>query len=152
VISFKRDTATALDAERVGAVPGEPVWRLVRVRLLSGTPMMVERTTFPNHVGVHVAAVDLERESIYEQLARLGIVFARARHTVEAIAATAEDARLLEVARSAPILRELRSTASFDGSPLEWSDDRYRGDAVSFALENSAPAGGAFGRHLVESG
>jgi len=147
VVSFERAAAAELDADRLAVPLGSAVWRLVRVRLLSGVPVLVERTTFPNEIGARVAAIDLETDSIYERLAAQGLVFAHAQHTIEAVAATAEDARLLGTRLGAALLRELRRTTSFDGRALEWSDDRYRGDAVRFAIENAAPAG-TFGRLL----
>lgn len=140
VVELTRREATAVDADRLGLPVGETVYYLVRVRLLSGTPVMIERTTFPGPIGELVATFELDRESIFEELGRRGIDLARARHQIEAIPATAEDARLLELRGRAPLLRERRTTSSTAGERLEWSDDRYRGDAVSFAVENAMAA------------
>lgn len=138
VVSLAREYATAEDSERVDVVVGDPVFRLVRVRLLGDAPVMVERTTFVAAVGVRVAAIDLEHDSIYERLAEDGVVFAHARHVISAIAADDEDSELLAVEPGTPLLRQIRRTTAPDGLPVEWSDDRYRADAVSFVLENSA--------------
>ena len=54
--------------------------------------------------------------------------------------AEAEDARLLGVRPRTPLLRELRRTTDPDNRPLEWSDDRYLGDAVAFTVHNSVQA------------
>ena len=137
LIELARRPASPVDAARLAVADGDPVFHLVRVRLLSGSPVMVERTTFVESVGVHLMTLDLEELSIYEHLGDLGIVFARARHTIDAVPAGAEDARLLNVARRAPLLRERRATTSQTGQPLEWSDDRYRGDAVTFLIDNT---------------
>lgn len=138
VVSLRREYADGDDVLHLDLRPGEPVFRLVRVRLLGERPVMVERTTFVDAIGRRVAALDLEHRSIYEQLELDGIVFANARHVVSAIAADDEDAALLAIEPGTPLLRQLRRTTAPDGSPLEWSDDRYRGDAVSFLVENSA--------------
>ena len=37
----------------------------------------------------------------------------------------------------APLLRELRLTTDPDGVALEWSEDRYLGEAVAFTVHNS---------------
>ena len=138
VVELTRREATAVDSDRLGVPVGETVFALVRVRLLSGTPVMIERTTFPEHLGALVATIDLERGSIYEELAEHQVLFAHASHTIEALAATSEDGQLLQLPRRAPLLRDVRRSTGPDGLALEWSDDRYRGDVVTFALENSS--------------
>lgn len=145
VVSLERGTADELDATRLDLEPGSPVRRLVRVRLLGARPVLVERTTFPEHIGELVASIDLERQSIYAELARRGVLFANARHAVSAVPADDEDGRLLGLPAGTPLLRQLRRTASPTAEALEWSDDRYRGDTVSFSIDNSAAAGRAIG-------
>ena len=58
-------------------------------------------------------------------------------HVIDAVAATAEDARLLGVRPRVPMLRERRLTTDLAGTPVEWSDDRYLGGAVAFSVRNS---------------
>ncbi len=88
---------------------------------------MVERAVYPDKVGVLVAGLDLTRDSITERLEELGIVFADAEHVIDAVAASAEEARWLQVRAGAPLLRERRFTTDRAGQPVEWSDDRYLG-------------------------
>jgi GntR family transcriptional regulator len=117
---------------------GSRVYHLTRVRYLSGRPVMVERTAYREPVGAMVAGMALDVVSITERLENLGVIFADAEHQIDAVAATSEDARLLEVRSRAPLLRERRRTADPHGVMLEWSDDRYVGDAVAFTVRNSA--------------
>jgi GntR family transcriptional regulator len=98
---------------------------------------MVERGTYPDRVGVLVAGLDLAMDSITERLEELGIVFTDAEHVMEAVPASAEDARLLGVSPRVPMLRERRLTTDLAGIPVEWSDDRYLGSAVAFSVHNS---------------
>ena len=138
VVELARRYADAADARRLDVDEGDPVFALLRVRMLGDAPVMIERTTFVESVGRLVATIDLESDSIYARLADLGVVFAQARHTVSAIAADTLDAQLLAVDPGTPLLRQIRRTTSPDGRAIEWSDDRYLGDAVSFVLENSS--------------
>jgi len=138
VVELVRRYADGADGRRLDVAEGDPVFSLVRVRMLGRTPVMIERTTFVESVGRLVAAVDLEADSIYARLAERGVVFAQARHYVSAISADEEDAELLDVPPGTALLRQVRRTTSPEGVPLEWSDDRYLGDAVSFVLENSS--------------
>lgn len=130
----------AIDA--LGLGDGELVVELLRVRLLDAEPVMIERTCFVEPVGRLLFDFDLDGGSIYAHLRASGVDIARARQTIDAVAATHQDAELLGVAPDTPLLRVRRRTTDVAGEPLEWSDDRYRGDAMSFTLE-SAVAGAA---------
>ncbi len=137
MVELRRRRAAPAEAERLGLRAGADVYKLVRVRLLGERPVMIERTTFVESVGVLLGSLRLEVDSIYERLAERGVVFAHARHVIEALGADERDAALLEVPAGTPLLRQQRRTTSPDGSPLELSDDRYLGSAVSFVIANS---------------
>jgi GntR family transcriptional regulator len=137
VMTLERRPATAPEAERLGLLPDTHVYYLVRVRLLSDRPVMVERAVYPDRVGVLVAGMDLTHDSITERLEKLGIVFTDAEHVIDAVPASAEDARWLGVRAGVPLLRERRFTTDRSGQPVEWSDDRYLGSATAFSIRNS---------------
>jgi GntR family transcriptional regulator len=137
VVEFGPRPVTDEVAAALGVTPGSLIYYLVRVRLADNQPLMVERTAFAPQVGKLLAAVDLESQSIYAELARQGVVFTSARHVISAMAASSVDARLLGVSARTPLLRILRLAFSATGVALEWSDDRYLADQVDFAIENS---------------
>jgi GntR family transcriptional regulator len=93
VVTLGRRPATEAEADRLAVSPGSHVWSLVRVRLLSERPVMVERATYPDQVGALVAEMDLAIDSITERLEQLGVVFTDAEHVIDAVPASAEDAR-----------------------------------------------------------
>lgn len=138
-------------AQALGLAPDAPVRRIVRVRYADDEPLMIERTTFPDEIGDLVARLDLERRSIYAGLAAQGIVVASAHQAVGAVVAGAEDARLLSVPARSPLLRVRRRSLDASGRPLEWSDDRYRAERVTFMIDNT-PARPALGRALATGG
>jgi len=137
VAAMQRRPAKPAEAERLAIPSDAQIYHLTRVRLLSGNPVMIERGTYPDRVGVLVAGMDLEKESITERLEELGVVFADAEHVIDAVPASAEDARLLGARPRVPMLRERRLTTDLAGVPVEWSDDRYLGGAVAFSVRNS---------------
>ena len=137
VIAILRRPARASEAARLALPAGAPIYHLTRVRLLSGRPVMIERGVYPDRVGALVAGMDLETGSITERLEELGTVFADAEHVIDAVPASAEDARLLGVSPRVAMLRERRLTTDLTGTPVEWSDDRYLGSAVAFSVHNS---------------
>ena len=59
VIALQRRPAKPLEAERLAIAPAAPIYHLVRVRLLSGRPVMIERGADPDRVGALVAWMDL---------------------------------------------------------------------------------------------
>lgn len=134
---MERRAATEVQARELGLAPGDPVVYVVRVRLLDDTPVMIERTAYVERAGMLLSFVDLERESISERLEEHGIVFAHAEHTIDAVNATPDDARLLNIEAGLALLRERRRATDPRGQALEWSEDRYVGDAVAFTIRNS---------------
>src|ERR1700722_2149463 len=68
VIDLVRREAKPSEAGPLALTPGATIYHLTRVRLLSGRPVMIERTAFPERVGALVAGIDLDQESIYERL------------------------------------------------------------------------------------
>src|SRR5579872_5363333 len=48
---LERRPALPVEAQRLGLEPGAPVHYLIRVRLLTGRPVMVERAVYPEKVG-----------------------------------------------------------------------------------------------------
>jgi GntR family transcriptional regulator len=148
VVEYAQGEALEDEAAALGLPQGGVVYRLLRLRLVDDRPLMIERATFPPHVGVLVAEVDLDNKSIYAELGRQGIVFASARHVIGAMGASKVDADLLGVPVRTPLLRIRRRAFSHTGVALEWSEDRYLADQVDFAVENSATAPGV-SRHMV---
>lgn len=138
-LELARRPASVQAVDALGLADGEPVIELLRIRTLDGDPVMVERTCFVEPVGRRLFDFDADRGSIYAHLRSSGVDLARARQTVDAVAASEHDAELLEVEVGIPLLRVRRSTTDTAGEPIEWSDDRYRGDAMSFTLESSSP-------------
>lgn len=137
LVELVRRPAGPLEAERLDVPVGAVVYVMTRVRTLSGAPVMIERTTYPEWVGRLVAAFDGETESITQRLEEAGVSFAVAEHTIDAIACGVADARLLGLQPRTPLLRERRRTTAPDGRPVEWSDDRYRADSVAFTVHNT---------------
>ncbi len=137
VVSLERRPATAAEASRLNLGDDAFIYFLVRVRLLSGRPVMLERAAYPERVGILVAGLSLTVDSITQRLEELGVVFTDAEHVIDAVPASAEDARLLGVRAGVPLLRERRFTTDRSGLPVEWSDDRYLATEAAFSVRNS---------------
>ena len=79
------------------------------------------------------------RLPVFLLFAEAGIRVASTNHRIEAAAATTEDAALLGVRRSSPLLQVGRTTTTREGRLVELGVDRYRAGAIAFEIE-VAPA------------
>lgn len=146
-IEVARRPAPSTVADELGIEEGDPVVQVLRLRLLDDRPTMIERSTFVEPVGRLLFDHDCDSGSIYAYLGSRGVDMSLAHHLVDAVAANETDGDLLGIAAGAPLLRERRRASSVDGTPVEYSDDRYRPDLVSFTIENSQRSQPSFARH-----
>jgi GntR family transcriptional regulator len=138
-VEVARRGASVVAAKELDLEEGEPVVEVLRLRLLDGEPTMLERSTFVMGVGRLLFDFDTDSGSIWGYLIESGAELHSARHTFDAVAADQVDADLLDISTGAPLLRERRRSTSLTGVPLEYSDDRYRSDRVTFTIANSLP-------------
>ncbi|MEW2121869.1 GntR family transcriptional regulator [Streptomyces sp. NPDC005474] len=130
--------ATTEDAIRLQLREKTRVLHVLRVRGLDGDPVLLERTVYADWIAPSVEIIEPDCPSVTQRLFEdTGLVFAYGEHVIDAVAAGAQDAELLDIRRTSPLLRVRRVTTTKEGRPVEWSDDRYRGDAVSFSIHNS---------------
>ncbi|MEV4291564.1 GntR family transcriptional regulator [Nonomuraea bangladeshensis] len=159
VIEQRRRPASAAETARLG---GGEVLEVLRLRTLEGEPVLVERTVYAAWVAPAVEALPADCESVTQALYdTAGLVCAYGEHLIDAVAAGAQDARLLGVRRGSPLLRQRRTTTTHEGRPVESSDDRYRAGSVAFSIRNSIGANplvrqaidlrSASGEHMFES-
>jgi GntR family transcriptional regulator len=128
-------TATlAADAETAAALGVDLVLEIVRVRLADGDPISLERASFPAERFPGLLDRSLAG-SLYELLqAEYGLEPGEAEERIEVVTAGADEARLLGVARGAPLLTVARTTWDADGRPFERSHDLFRGDRARIVV------------------
>ncbi|MGW2048019.1 GntR family transcriptional regulator [Streptomyces sp. NPDC001858] len=138
VVAQEYRPASTEDTVRLQLAPGAQVLQVLRVRGLDGEPVLLERTVYADWIAPAVEPIEPDCPSVTQRLLDdTGLVFAYGEHVIDAVAAGAQDAELLGVRRTSPLLRVRRVTTTYEGRPVEWSDDRYRSDAVRFSVHNS---------------
>lgn len=110
--------------------------RLSRLRLLGGTPFLLEDIWLPHARFARVlTAGEAELGPLlypaYERLC--GEIVARAEEILTVGTAVAADARLLGVEKGAPVVKIDRLAFGFDGEPFEWR--RSHGVAATFRYQ-----------------
>jgi len=128
--------ATAEVAAALQLEPGSPTIYLERLRLASGTPLLLEMVHLPAERFPGLLTRDLEHNSLYEILmTRYGTPVERAREALEPVHIPAREARLLGVKpRSLALLVEGIAYAS-DGTPVEYGRTYVRGDQSRYYVE-----------------
>ncbi|NNH68890.1 GntR family transcriptional regulator [Nocardia uniformis] len=137
----KRRRATDIDRQKLNIAADAVVLHVVRSRFLDGEPILLERTVYAPFLAHEVEKLPADCVSVTESLhGSIGTVFAYGDHLIDAVPAGSQDARLLGVRRGSPLLRQRRVTTTPDGTPAEYSDDRYRPDRITFSIHNSVGA------------
>jgi DNA-binding GntR family transcriptional regulator len=127
------------EATRLGIPRGQPIVELRRLRLADDEPIAIETAILIGECADAVMTADLAHGSLHEILAAAGFVLRRGAGTIDAAAATAEDARLLALRAGDPLLVERRVIEDGQGRRIEATESRYAaaryGLAVQFDVE-----------------
>lgn len=109
---------------------GEKVLQMIRLRQIDEEPVFYSESFFPEHLGLDPS--DDFSGSLFRLLReKVGIRVVESEMTIEAVAAKRSEARHLNVAEGAPLLRTSRVIFAADGKPVEYLEqlarsDRYR--------------------------
>ena len=136
VLDFRILPAISKVAQELQVPIGEPVFFLKRLRFIDQEPILVVSTHIPRFMCPDLLKFDLSTHSLYRVLKQnYNLVLMRARRSIEAILATSEDVRLLEVKKEAPLLQLTSTGYLADGRPLEYYVAHHRGDRARFDVE-----------------
>ncbi|HMH57942.1 MAG TPA: GntR family transcriptional regulator [Galbitalea sp.] len=134
IASREHRPADAREARLLGIRLGQPLLCFTRVRTLDGRPMMVERSAWAPWVAAAIKDVPDDVVSMTAALAEAGIRVTSGNHRIEAAAASTQDAELLGVRRSSPLLQVGRITTTREGRIVELGVDRYRTGTIAFEV------------------
>lgn len=118
--------------EALRDLPHASVVFVHRLRSVVGTPAAIHSSYLPSWLAA-VLDADLTG-SLSEAMTRLGASVVETRDTIEAVSATAEDARLLGVERGSALIRIEGLGLSVAGQPVRYTEALFRGDRFRFSL------------------
>ncbi|MBV1703034.1 MAG: GntR family transcriptional regulator [Hyphomicrobiales bacterium] len=133
IVNASQELAKQLEVE-----PGTPLYHITRNRSLKASPAIYERIYTPVQmmpdlqIEIGKQMVD-EMYVIYQE--RYGITIAHASERVAAIAASAEDARQLKIAKATPLLEITRIARDVSKVAVELRISRCRSDEFRYAAE-----------------
>lgn len=129
--------ATAELAEVMGVITEEPLYRISRLRSFERQPFAFHDAYLPVDLGEKLAALDLRRTSILNELhVTLGLQCVEAYQRIEAMAADAPLARLLDVVLGAPLLQITRRFEAA-GRPVLFRS-QFRADRYYYTVDLTA--------------
>ena len=115
---------------------GQQCISILRKRLANNEPNVVVRTYLPYDICSFIMDHDLESESIYKILSvQEKTQVHHINRIVEAVLATEEDARMLDIDVGQPIHFFTSIGFNTANEPIEYSLARYRGDRNRFEVE-----------------
>jgi len=127
-------------ADALGLEEGDPVIMIDRLRFVDGEPILLVITYVPYRLCPELVNEDVSTQSLYAILEKkYGLELIYGRRTLEAVAATKEEAELLQIEEGDPIVL-LRSISYLkDGGPIEYFKAIHRGDRSRFEVELFRP-------------
>ena len=129
VVSFERHPAGARLGRRMQVSPADELLSVVRVRIVDGEPMAIERIMLVGAIVPDIAPPDFESGSLYQLLRmRYEVIVSDAVQTTEPTVIDAEESELLGVPLHAPALLFERTTKDTTGRIVEYTRSIYRGD------------------------
>jgi GntR family transcriptional regulator len=127
-------------AEALNILPNSPVTHIRRLRFADDIPMALEAVVLSAVAFPGLEDVDFVTHSLYETLERrYGVRLTVAKGTLGAVTPTAEEAALLQIARSIPLIVARRIAYNDYGDPVEYGESRYRSDRYQVPIELRRP-------------
>ncbi|MEN0128486.1 MAG: GntR family transcriptional regulator [Brevundimonas sp.] len=136
VLEFEVAAAGPQMARRLQLAPAAGVLRVVRLRIVDGEPMAIERLHLPHELVVGLEASDMVTGSFYRLLReRFGVDVRSAVQTLEATVTDETEAALLAVPIHFPALMVERTTRDAEGRIVEFVRSIYRSDRYQVTSE-----------------
>ena len=133
VISWERVQPPSSVAAALATRRGDPVWRLERVRLVSGKPISREIRYLPRAIGAKLDISELRTEPVYRLLQRAAKQrIERISYKVSAVGASESDAALLQTKKGTPLLAREHVYFGQDEVPVLHGIVLFLGEAYSF--------------------
>lgn len=131
-----RRPAPARVAKALGIEEGEPIIFIHRIRYANEVPVLVERQYFPLDIGSIVLHFDADAGSVHEHLIESGVDFDNVRRELFIDYASEEDAQALGIEPNSALWQVRLAVSDHSGRPVEYTENRYRADALAFGLSS----------------
>lgn len=136
VICFEVMFPSAEVQQRLMIQAQQPVYKLIRLRILEGIPYLIEHTYMPCDL-VPGLTTEILLHSIYDYVkGELGLQFGGAYRSIQADRSDTYDQEYLSCALEDPVLEVEQVVYLKDGRPLEYSKSRNRFDVRGYSMSS----------------
>ncbi|HFR3977945.1 TPA: GntR family transcriptional regulator [Streptococcus suis] len=140
ILSFSTILVTDFIAQQLQVSLGDQVFELERLRLADGIPMMLERTYVPVEIFPQLSKERLEELPLYEIFFEdYGQQIRLAEEEFYASIALDNEATLLRIPNSSPVLHLIRKTYNDRNRLIEFTFSIARGDQFRYKVSHQGP-------------
>lgn len=140
ILSFSTILVTDFIAQQLQISLGNQVFELERLRLADGIPMMLERTYVPVEIFPQLSKERLEELPLYEIFFEdYGQQIRLAEEEFYASIALDNEANLLRIPNSSPVLHLIRKTYNDRNRLIEFTFSIARGDQFRYKVSHQGP-------------
>jgi GntR family transcriptional regulator len=139
VLNVETVPATVEQAKHLHVDMGSTLLLIRRLRVVSGTPAAIHTAYLDNAIYSSLQKIDLSQHSLLESMQ--AITQQPMAYTIDSVQADSvhpDEARLLEVAKDAPVLRVEGVSYSEYGEPSHYVLAVYRGDRFKMTVRNTS--------------
>lgn len=137
VLEFDIREASKPVAANMGIRLGEKIYRMRRIRLADGIPMMVERTYLPAAEFVGLTKQVMIDNPLYDTLEKeYGQKIHLAEESLSARIARGDEAELLGVPEGSPVLHLVRTTTNDKNIVIEYTRSVARADMFEYKISH----------------
>jgi len=127
LLAFSLESAEQSAAERLRVAPESEIYHMRRLRIVDGTPAVLENRFIPVEIAERMSIEDLRQRPMYDILEMsVGRPVARVDGIINAVAAVPDVAKILRIAQGTPILVRDYTLADRGGAPLVCGETSYR--------------------------
>lgn len=134
LIHFQINPASDIISKQLSISEGEPVYEIMRVRLADGVPMAIETTCIPANL-IQGMTEEIVNQSLYAFIQeQLKLSISSGSQVIESSIASQNEAKLLHIAKGAPVMLIESISYLENGIPIEYVKSVYRADRYKFIL------------------
>lgn len=135
LLSIKKEPGPASVTRRFLGMSNGDFYCITRLRIVKGVPLSLHTSYIPAVLSPDLNMADLEHEQLCVILSkRYGLKAGKTVETLESVAATKEEAQLLNIKPGAPLLSLKDEVMTDDGRVFEYTNVVFRGDKIQIHL------------------
>lgn len=141
ILCARKEAASLHDMRALGLSEGSSIVYLKRLRYADGHPVIIEHIHLPYEKFHFLLSTPMENRSLYETIAEYTGAnpeeYCHTKITLEASAATPEEAHLLNIETEKPLFIQKDTVISDTGEPIHWTKQIMSGNYFKFCLSSN---------------